>query len=129
MNCYSEEFRVITERKFIKFLLLTIKGLKLDYLKHINRQKNIEVSAGLSEDYLWGIADNQGENLKSEILNELLSAVNKLSPREKFVICKTVISDMTEANVAVTLHITQQGVHKIKRKALKKLYTSLKEVL
>ena len=127
MRAEDKEFEQITERRFIKYITVTVRGLKLDYLKKQKRNREVEVSAGLSEDYLKNVPGSYDMEIGSLYNEDLLDALNSLSSREKIVVYKTIVVGHTEKTVAVDLSISQQGVHKIKKRALSKLFTYLSQ--
>ena len=77
--------------------------------------------AGRPENYLKSATNFYDMEIGFMDNDDLLDALNILSSREKIVVHKTILDGYTEKTVAIELSISQQGVHKIKKRALSKM--------
>ena len=72
------------------------------------------------------------DNLSYDMINiqdlDISKIISHLTIKEAFVLRETVIIGHTEKDVSIKLSISQQGVHKIKKRALQKLFKLLMEV-
>jgi len=117
----AERMKII-ERRFIKFLLLTIRGLKLDYYNKQARRHQKEILADPSDHLLLETIDNRASG---EIDDTVKEALSLLSQREQTILYLTVVCDLTEITVARHLDSSQQYVNKTKNKALSRLRESI----
>jgi len=112
--------------QFISFMMKTVNGLKLDFLRREKKRKS-EILSGNPEVLFKNM--NQEYNLEiGEIENEkLMNAFDALSKKQRIVLHLVIFEDNTEKTAAEILKITQQGVHQTKKRALLELERALKE--
>lgn len=123
--CYDEEFMLAVERKFMKFMSCTTSGIRKDYLRKQAADTKKETSLDnipveLVESFVWQdtFLNEDPYQLENE---DLLSAMEQLTVRQKEIIIRILIEEQTEEEVAKALGISQQGVNLAKNKAKKKL--------
>ncbi|MCL2577363.1 MAG: sigma-70 family RNA polymerase sigma factor [Defluviitaleaceae bacterium] len=122
-NCTGLSFEHI-EQQFTGFLMKSVKGLRLDYLRR-QRRFETEIPTDQLEAYLHKIGAEYSYEIE-ELGNEDLSdALSTLSEKQKTVIQLVVILDLTEKTAADILGVTQQGVHQAKKRALLELKKKL----
>jgi len=116
------------ERQFISFIVKSVRGLKLDYLRR-QRKFESEISMNQPESYFHEMSSTH--NFEIGILGneDILNALKALTDRQKIVIQLVIFQDLTEKAAANILGVSQQGVHKTKKRALKMLKEVLKEDL
>ena len=121
----EEDLRVITERRFIKFMILTVRGLKLDYLRKQRKinEKEIYYDYNNTKKF-YGFENEIRSPCCDDYIDELL---NKLTPKERQVIKLTILHDKTEESTAKILYTSQQMVNKTKHQALNKLKHFIQE--
>lgn len=110
--------KTIAEKQFSKFMVLTIKGIKKDYLRKNRKYLFTEVSAKLPEIKLL-----KGGTTCSYVIDEnlTLAALDYLSPKEREVIYLTIICEFTEKKTSYLLNISQQAVNSTKKRGLSRL--------
>ena len=122
----NESFNLV-ERQFIGFIMKSVQGLRLDYLRR-QQKFDTEIPTRQPETYLRkdgisctceiGMMENEG----------ILDALASLSETQRVVIELVFMQDLTEKSAAEVLNISQQGVHQTKKRALALLAKALKEV-
>jgi RNA polymerase sigma factor (sigma-70 family) len=107
----------LVERQFIGFVMKTVQGLKLDYLRK-QKKLSIEVPTGQLETHMNKM--NGSCCCATEIFEKMsiTETLTVLSDKQRVVVELVVIQDLTEKYAAEVLNISQQGVHQTKRRAL-----------
>ena len=131
MCTFDEDFKIATENRFKKFLMISTMGLKKDYYrKEIIRAKRelLLYDTELSFDELSCHYDEVFEgNLMETTREDLFLALKALTAKQLQIINLLELGDLTESEVAKILNITQQGVSKTKKSALKKMKKIMQE--
>jgi len=120
METNDETFMLATERRFIKFLTTTVKGIKLDYL----RKQNLKGEREILLDYPERLIDtkhNYNEEFGCLDNEDILDALETLTEKERTIVHMAIIDDLPEHVVAEKTNISQQGVNKAKKRALGKM--------
>jgi len=125
MYTFDENFKIAVENRFKKFLVISIMGLKKDYYrKEISRAKRepLLYDTELNLDELSCHYDEVFDgNLMETTREDLFLALKSLTAKQLQIIKLLELEDLTEAEVAKLLNITQQGVSKAKKRAIKKM--------
>lgn len=125
MNSFDEEFMITTENRFKKFLMISITGMKKDYYRKEIMRTERELLLYNPELGFENLKYHYDEIFEGNILEssqeDLLMALKSLTAKQLQIIKLLEIEDFTETEAAKLLNISQQGVHKSKASAIKKL--------
>jgi RNA polymerase sigma factor (sigma-70 family) len=122
---YSEEYMLIVERQFINYMRKVALGVRRDYHRKLAIETArssclYEFSADMRIDLgLNGTSTSVDPDFFENKL--LFEAYGKLTEKQKDILLKVVIEEMTEAEVAAILCKSQQYVNSTKKKAIKKI--------
>lgn len=125
MHMFNENFITATENKFKNFIVVSIMGMRKDYYrKEIIRTKrespfyDIDLYSEESTYYYDKIFE---EDIFETSEENLLLALKSLTEKQLQIIKLLELENFTESEAAKLLNISQQGVHKSKASAIKKL--------
>lgn len=125
MNSFDEEFMITTENRFKKFLMISITGMKKDYYRKEIMRTERELLLYNPELGFENLKYHYDEIFEGNIFEssqeDLLMALKSLTAKQLQIIKLLEIEDFTETEAAKLLNISQQGVHKSKASAIKKL--------
>lgn len=108
-----DKFDYNRKGQLVSFIHKTLKNKQIDLYKkkqihrHEECEINLEIILGKEIDFTTNI-----------FINDLLGQLNK---REKEIICKKYIYQISETEIAKSLNITRQAVNRTKNKALNRL--------
>lgn len=125
MHMFNENFITATENKFKNFIVVSIMGMRKDYYrKEIIRTKrespfyDIDLYSEESTYYYDKIFE---EDIFETSEENLLLALKSLTEKQLQIIKLLELENFTESEAAKLLNISQQGIHKSKASAIKKL--------
>lgn len=140
---YDYMFRLYFCSYVKKTIQYTAKGIRKKHLRLVEKEKltlNV-VEMDFDEEKVNIIADNSPDIVEQicasldymdyrEIIcsKDLILAVDGLTDKQKKIICKCIIEDKQEAEIARELGVSIQAVNKMKNAALKKLRKQLEVV-